>query len=58
MQDPAEVVSDRLPVAGAAERALLVLAGIGTAVVLTFGNLYFAHTVAQVQLWRCTLAAA
>lgn len=52
------LAADRLPVAAAAERALLVLAGIGTAVVLTGGNLYLAHTVAQVQLWRRTLAAA
>jgi hypothetical protein len=52
------LAADRLPVAAAAERALLVLAGIGTAVVLTGGNLYLAHTIAQVQPWRRTLAAA
>ncbi|HVT18315.1 MAG TPA: hypothetical protein VHQ90_19330, partial [Thermoanaerobaculia bacterium] len=52
------LAADRLPVTPAAERALLVLAGIGTAVVLTGGNLFLAHTVAQVQAWRRTLAAA
>jgi hypothetical protein len=52
------LAADRLPVAAAAERALLVLAGVGTAVVLTGGNLYLAHTVAQVRPWRRTLAAA
>jgi hypothetical protein len=35
--------------------ALLVVAGIGTALVLTGGNLYLAHTVAQVKAWRRTL---
>jgi hypothetical protein len=52
------LAADRLLVAPAAERALLVLAGIGTALVLTGGNLFLAHTVAQVQPWRRTLAAA
>jgi hypothetical protein len=52
------LAADRLPVAPGTERALLVLAGIGTALVLTGGNLYLAHTVAQVQPWRRTLAAA
>jgi hypothetical protein len=52
------LAADRLPVAPGAERALLVLAGIGTAFVLTGGNLYLAHTVAQVEPWRRTLAAA
>jgi hypothetical protein len=52
------LAADRLPVAPAAERGLLVLAGIGTAVVLTGGNLFLAHTVAQVQAWRRTLAVA
>ncbi|HVT17763.1 MAG TPA: hypothetical protein VHQ90_16495 [Thermoanaerobaculia bacterium] len=52
------LAADRLPVTPAAERALLVLAGIGTALVLTGGNLYLAHTVAQIQAWRRTLAAA
>jgi hypothetical protein len=52
------LAADRLPVAPSAERALLVIAGIGTALVLTGGNLYLAHTVAQVRAWRRTLAAA
>jgi hypothetical protein len=52
------LAADRLPVDPAAERALLILAGIGTALVLTGGNLFLAHTVAQVQPWRRTLAAA
>ncbi len=51
------LAADRLPVAAPTERALLVLAGIGTALVLTGGNLYLAHTVAQVRPWRRTLAA-
>jgi hypothetical protein len=50
--------ADRLAVAATAERALLVVAGVGTALVLTGGNLYLAHTVAQVRPWRRTLAAA
>jgi hypothetical protein len=52
------LAADRLPVTAAAERALLVVAGIGTALVLTGGNLSLAHTVAQVKAWRRTLAAA
>jgi hypothetical protein len=51
------LAADRLPVAPATERGLLVLAGIGTALVLTGGNLYLAHTVAQVEPWRRTLVA-
>jgi hypothetical protein len=50
--------ADRMPVPAPAERALLVVAGVGTALVLTGGNLYLAHTVAQVRPWRRTLAAA
>ena len=50
--------ADRLPVPATAERALLVVAGVGTALVLTGGNLYLAHTVAQVRPWRRTLAGA
>jgi len=52
-----QLAADRLAVAAAAERALLVVAGVGTALVLTGGNLYLAHTVAQVQAWRRTLVA-
>jgi len=50
--------ADRMPVPANAERALLVVAGVGTALVLTGGNLYLAHTVAQVRPWRRTLAVA
>jgi len=50
--------ADRMPVPASAERGLLVVAGVGTALVLTGGNLYLAHTVAQVRPWRRTLAAA
>jgi prophage regulatory protein len=46
------LAADRLPVAPSIERVLLVLTGIGTAVVLTGGNLYLAHTVATVRHWR------
>ena len=50
--------ADRLPVPAPVEGALLVVAGVGTALVLTGGNLYLAHTVAQVKRWRRALAAA
>jgi hypothetical protein len=53
----AMLAADRLPVDAATERELLVLAGVGTALVLTGGNLYLAHTVARVEAWRRTLAA-
>jgi MFS family permease len=52
------LAADRLPVAASTERTLLIVAGVGTALVLTGGNLYLAHTVAQVKVWRLTLAAA
>ncbi|HVT57077.1 MAG TPA: hypothetical protein VHR45_01645 [Thermoanaerobaculia bacterium] len=42
----------------AGQRALLVLAGLGTAVVLTGGNLFLAHTVANVERWRRALTVA
>jgi hypothetical protein len=51
------LAADRLPVGPGAERALLVLAGIGTALVLTGGNLFLAHTVAHVERWRRALTA-
>jgi len=46
------LAADRQPVAPSVERILLVVTGIGTAVVLTGGNLYLAHTVATVRHWR------
>jgi len=39
------------------ERALLVVAGAGTALVLTGGNLYLAHAIARVRRWRRMLGA-
>src|ERR1700680_921197 len=52
----AVLAADRLPVAADTERALLVVAGLGTALVLTGGNLYLAHTIARVRRWRRALA--
>ena len=46
------LAADRQPVSPSIERVLLVVTGIGTAVVLTGGNLYLAHTVATVRQWR------
>jgi hypothetical protein len=51
------LAADRRPVEPAWEGTLLVVAGIGTAVVLTGGNLYLAHTVARVARWRSLLLA-
>jgi MFS family permease len=53
----AVLAADRQPVSAGAERALLVVAGVGTAVVLTGGNLYLAHSIARVRRWRRLLAA-
>jgi MFS family permease len=53
----AVLAADRQPVDVAAERALLVVAGVGTALVLTGGNLYLAHAIARVRRWRRALAA-
>jgi MFS family permease len=53
----AVLAADRLPVDADAERALLVIAGVGTALVLTGGNLYLAHAIARVRRWRRALAA-
>src|ERR1700688_3214522 len=52
----AVLAADRLPVAVDTERALLVVAGLGTALVLTGGNLYLAHTIPRVRRWRRALA--
>jgi hypothetical protein len=52
------LAADRQPVGGFVERALLVIAGVGTALVLTGGNLYLAHTIARVRRWRLALAVA
>jgi hypothetical protein len=53
----AMLAADRQPVAAAAERGLLVVAGVGTALVLTGGNLYLAHALARVRRCRRALAA-
>jgi MFS family permease len=53
----AVLAADRQPVSVSAERALLVVAGVGTALVLTGGNLYLAHTLAWIRRWRRPLAA-
>jgi len=53
----AVLAADHLPVGADAERSLLVIAGVGTALVLTGGNLYLAHAIARVRRWRRALAA-
>jgi hypothetical protein len=50
------LAADRQPVEASWQRLLLVVAGIGTAVVLTGGNLYLAHTLATASRWRGVLA--
>jgi MFS family permease len=50
------LAADRQPVETSWQRLLLVVAGIGTAVVLTGGNLYLAHTLATASRWRRLLA--
>ena len=49
------LAADRQPVTPAWERGLLVIAGLGTALVLTGGNLYLAHALATAQRWRIYL---
>jgi len=53
----AVLAADRQPLGVDAERALLMVAGVGTALVLTGGNLYLAHAIARVRRWRRALAA-
>jgi len=53
----AVLAADMQPVSAATERALLVVAGVGTALVLTGGNLYLAHAIATVRRWRPGLIA-
>ena len=43
------LAADRQPADPATQRLLLVLSGIGAAVVLTGGNLYLAHALAKTQ---------
>jgi MFS family permease len=51
------LAADREPVGLAWQRGLLVVAGLGTAVVLTGGNLYLAHALATARRWRAMLTA-
>jgi hypothetical protein len=51
------LAADRQPVEPTWQRVLLVVAGIGTALVLTGGNLYLANTLATASRWRAQLAA-
>jgi MFS family permease len=48
----AVLAADHQAITASWERALLILAGFGTALVLTGGNLYLAHTAARVRRWR------
>jgi hypothetical protein len=48
----AVLAADHQEIGAAAERWLLVVAGIGTATVLTGGNLYLAHVIASVRRRR------
>jgi len=50
------LAADRQPVETSWQRGLLVVAGIGTTVVLTGGNLFLAHTLATATRWRGKLA--
>jgi len=47
--------ADRQPVAPGWERGLVVVAGLGTALVLTGGNLYLVHSIATAKRWRTLL---
>jgi hypothetical protein len=51
------LAADRESVAPNWQRGLLVVAGLGTAVVLTGGNLYLAHALATARRWRAILGA-
>jgi MFS family permease len=51
----AVLAADHQVVGQSWERGLLVLAGFGTALVLTGGNLYLAHAIARVRRWRAGL---
>jgi MFS family permease len=51
------LAADREAVAPDWQRGLLVVAGLGTAVVLTGGNLYLAHALATARRWRAMLTA-
>jgi len=51
----AVLAADHQATAATWQRALLILAGCGTALVLTGGNLYLAHAIAWVRRWRAGL---
>jgi MFS family permease len=51
------LAADQEPVALEWQRGLLVVAGLGTAIVLTGGNLYLAHSLATARRWRPLLVA-
>jgi len=48
----AMLAADRQPVSPEWQRGLVVVAGLGTALVLTGGNLYLAHALATAKRWR------
>src|SRR5262245_25757128 len=50
------LAADRQPIAPDWQRGLVVVAGLGTALVLTGGNLYLAHALATGRRWRGYLA--
>jgi hypothetical protein len=50
------LAADRQVVDATWERGLLVVAGVGTALVFTGGNLFLAHAMATVERW-CRLLA-
>jgi hypothetical protein len=49
------LAADRQPVSPEWQRGLVVVAGLGTALVLTGGNLYLAHTLVIAERWRSYL---
>jgi MFS family permease len=51
----AVLAADRQVIEEDWQRRLLMLAGFGTALVLTGGNLYLAHAIARVRRWRAGL---
>jgi hypothetical protein len=52
------LAADRLAVSLAAERALLTIAAVGTALVLTGGGIYLAHAALTAPRWRLPLGLA
>lgn len=54
----AVLAADRLAIPASTERGLLTLAAVGTAVVLTGGGIYLAHSALTAPRWRPALGAA